>query len=163
MAKKFIDHRDINWPGAWLIENELVQGTPDIPFNRTLFIQQFTDEAPDEPEFVKDCKTIDDVFAQFKPNKAVQFEDENGAPVDEDEPLQFNSLIDFGKQGIIGQSDFLKDLKKTQETYAEFIKRLRSVKLLRNVMADPALKEAYLQALDQFIEELESVDPAPKD
>ncbi|MEO0583555.1 MAG: hypothetical protein AAF135_15125 [Bacteroidota bacterium] len=154
---KFQDHRDINWPGAWLIQEKRLPGVPDIPYNRTLFIQQLTEEAPFEPEFVEDCQTLPDVFDRFKPKKEVQFEDEGGVPISEE--LQFKSLMDFGRDGIIAQSDLLQNIQQKQEMYAGFIKRLRSIKILHKLLADAEAKAAYLEAIQSFITELDEIDP----
>lgn len=154
---KFRDHRDIKWPGAWLIENEIDQGVPEIPYNRTLFIQQLTDEAPSEPEFVDDCQTLNDVFDRYKPSKTIQLEDENGIP--QETFLEFRSLLDFGKDGIINQSEFLQHIQEKKNMHADFIKRLRSIVLLRQLLSDPDTRAAYLEAIDKFIEELEEVEP----
>lgn len=154
---KFQDHRDIKWPGAWLIQEKRIPGVPDIPYNRTLMIKQLTEEAPTEPEFVEDCQTLQDVFDRFKPSKEVQFEDADGIPISEE--LSFNSLLDFGKDGIIGQSDLLQDIRGKQEMYADFIKRLRSIKILHKLLADAEAKAAYLEAIQAFIQELDETDP----
>ncbi len=154
---KFQDHRDINWPGAWLIQEKRIPGVPDIPYNRTLMIKQLTDEPPTEPEFVEDCQTMNDVFNKFKPNKEVQFEDAQGIPISED--LTFGSLMDFGKDGIIKQSELLQEIQGKQEMYAGFIKRLRSIKILHKLLADAEAKTAYLEALQSFISELDEIDP----
>lgn len=153
----FNDHRDIKWPGAWLIEEKRIPGVPDIPYNRTLFVQQFTDEPPSEPEFHDDCQKMEDVFNKFNPSKEVQFEDEQGIPHGQE--LKFKSLMDFGKKGIIQQSELLGQIEKKMDTYADFIKRLRSIKILHKLLADPDAKGAYLEAIQQFIDELEQLDP----
>ena len=135
---KFQDHRDINWPGAWLIQEKRLPGVPDIPYNRTLFIQP-------------------DVFDRFIPKKEVQFEDEGGVPISEE--LQFKSLMDFGRDGIIAQSELLQNIQQKQEMYAGFIKRLRSIKILHKLLADAEAKAAYLEAIQSFITELDEIDP----
>ena len=153
----FTDHRDIKWPGAWLVEQEIVESVPEIPYNRTMFVQQLTDEAPDEPEFVKDCQNMKDVFQKFKPGKEVEFEDEDGVPFTEE--LKFNTLLDFGKEGIIKQSEALQEIQLKQETYNDFIKRLRSITILQKLLGDADAKTAYLGALEQAIAELEEIEP----
>lgn len=154
---KFRDHRDIKWPGAWLIEEMIVPGVPEIPYNRTLFIQQLSTEAPSEPEFVEDCQKMSDVFEKFKPAKEVQMEDENGVPHSVE--LQFKSLLDFGKDGIIKQTELLKGIQEKGELYADFIKRLRSINILHKLLADAETKKDYLDAIQKFIEELDEVEP----
>lgn len=153
----FRDHRDIKWPGAWLIEERRIPGVPDIPYNRTLFIQQLTEEPPSEPEFVDDCQTMNDVFEKFKPAKEIMFEDEQGIPHSTE--LTFKSLMDFGKSGVIDQSELLKNIQEKQEVYKDFIKRLRSITVLHKLLADPEAKAAYLESIQAFIEELAAIDP----
>lgn len=157
MAKKFYDHRDVKWPGSWLIEQRHIQGVPEIPNNRTLFIQQLTEEAPAEPEFVEDCETINDVFAKFSPSKTVSMENEDGIPMETD--LQFKSLMDFGKDGIVQQSELLQELNADKEMYTDFIKRVRSITILQKLLNDPEAKTAYLDYIAKQIEELEEADP----
>ncbi len=154
---KFQDHRDIKWPGAWLIQEKRIPGVPDIPYNRTLMIKQLTEEAPSEPEFVEDCQTMQDVFDRFKPSKEVQFEDADGVPISEE--LKFGTLMDFGKDGIIAQSELLQEIQGKQEMYAGFIKRLKSIKILHKLLADAEAKQAYLEAVQAFIQELDEIDP----
>lgn len=153
MGKKHTSHLDVNWPGAWLIEQQQVQGIPEIPNNRTLFIQKFTDEAPSEPEFNQESNSLADVFDHYKPSKEVTLEDSEGVPMDE--KFEFKRIKDFGKEGMIAQSEMLSALNKKMEMYADFIKRLKSVKTLPKMMADAEAKTAYLEVIDQMIAELE--------
>lgn len=153
MGKKHTSHLDVNWPGAWLIEQQHVQGIPEIPNNKTLFIQKFTDEPPSEPEFNKESSSLADVFEHYKPSKEVTLEDSDGVPVDE--TFEFSKIKDFGKEGMIAQSEMLRDLNNKLEMYADFIKRLKSVKTLPKMMADSEAKAAYLMVVDQMIAELE--------
>ena len=154
---KFRDHRDIKWPGAWLIEELQVQGVPDIPYNRTMFIQQLTDEAPSEPEFVESCHTLADVFAHYKPSKEVEFADADGVP--QNETLEFKSMMDFGKEGIINQSELLKSFQNDKDMYTDFIKKLRSITLLQKLLNDEEAKAGYLESIQGFIDELNEIDP----
>jgi hypothetical protein len=156
MAKQFDNYRDVYWPGAWLIKERRIAGVPDIPYNRTLLIQQLTEDAPAEPEFVDECRTLGDVFAHFKPSKEVQFEDEGGIPVQE--VLQFRKLTDFGKDGIINQSSMLQRVQEKQEMHKDFIKRLRSVTILQKLLMDPEAKALYLEAIQAFMDELDAAE-----
>src|ERR1700724_594237 len=86
---------------------EVSEGIADIPQNRTLLIEKLTDEAPMSPQIIPDLKNINDVFSFFKPTKEVDFETSEGAG--KTEQLHFESLADFGKQGIIKQSTYLNE------------------------------------------------------
>ena len=156
MPPKFFDFRDIKWPGTWLIENELPPAVPQIPYNRTLFVQQFTDEPPSDVEFVDDCQTVQDVFDKFKPGKVVEMTDEEG--VGEEQELQFNSLMDFGRDGIIKQSELLTRISSKMELYQSFMEKLTDEQLSM-LLADPEEKQAYIDVLKSLIEELEAADP----
>ena len=86
----------------------------------------------------------------------VEFETEDGTSVDEE--LKFSNLGDFTKKGIVEQSDFLKDLNAQQDGYHKFMKQLRSNKILKSALHNPEAKQAYLQALQAMIQEIEQAD-----
>jgi len=126
----------------------------NIPKNRTMLVQKLTNEPVVRPEIVYDLKTIEEVFAHFNPNVELEFEDESGAT--KEEKMEFKNLGDFGKKGIIAQSDLLKDLNLQQADYLKFIKQLKSNKILQKLLADPEAKTAYLNALQALIDEVEN-------
>ena len=156
MPPKFFDHRDIKWPGTWLVQNQIPSAIPQIPFNRTLFIQQFTDEAPSEVEFIEDCQTVQDVFDKFQPSKTVDLTVENG--VSDEVELRFNSLMDFGRNGIIQQSELLNKISAKQQLYESFMEKLTDEQL-KIMLSSPEDKSAYIGVLKNLIEELEAADP----
>lgn len=156
MASKFYDHRDIKWPGTWLVENTLPSAIPNIPFNRTLYVQQFTDEAPSDVEFVKDCQTVKDVFDKYQPGKTVALKDEEG--VEEDVDLQFRSMKDFGREGIVEQSELLNRIASRQQLFEGFMDKLTDEQLAI-LLSDADEKAAYIAVLESLIEELDKADP----
>lgn len=157
MPRKFFDFRDIKWPGTWLVENELPAAIPQIPYNRTLIAQQFTDEAPADVEFIQDCQSVNEVFERFKPSKLVEFENEEG--VGEEAELNFNALKDFGREGIIEQSDLLNKISDKQQMFGGFMEKLTDEQL-NILLANPEEKTAYIDILKSLIEELEAADPS---
>ncbi len=156
MAKKFFDHRDIKWPGTWLIENDLPSAIPNIPDNRTMFIQQFTDEPPSDVDFVDDCQTMPQAFDKFKPGKTINLENMDG--VEEEVDLKFNSLMDFGRKGIVGQSDLMSQIESKRGLFESFMGKLTDEQLAI-LLANPEEKAAYISVLKELIGELEAADP----
>jgi predicted component of type VI protein secretion system len=141
--------------GGQLVPQQSFEAITQISSNRTLLVQKLTSK-PTKPEPITGLKTIDDVFAHFKPNVNVEFENEQGAPVKED--LHFKNLSDFTKEGITEQSDFLKGLSAQKENYQQFIKQLKTNKILKSALQNPESKKAYLQVLQAMIQEIENAD-----
>ena len=133
--------------------NDANEAISDIQKNRTLLVQKLTADAPFKPVVEEKLETVEAVFARYKPNIDVTFDDAEGTGVDE--TLRFQNLGDFGRKGITAQSNFLQGLNSQQEDYQKFIKQLKSNKVLQKILADPASKEIYLTALQAMIQELE--------
>lgn len=133
--------------------NDANEAISDIQKNRTLLVQKLTADAPFKPVVEEKLETVEAVFARYKPNIDVTFDDAEGTGVDE--TLRFQNLGDFGRKGITAQSNFLQGLNDQQEDYQKFIKQLKGNKVLQKIMADPASKAIYLTALQAMIQELE--------
>ncbi len=142
--------------GGQVRPQEASEAISEISQNRTLLVEQLTSDPPVKPEMVEGLKTVDEVFEHFKPKVEVEFEQEDGSEIQEE--LSFNNLGDFGKKGVVAQSSFLQDLQRQQENYQQFIKFLRSNKILQKLLADSDAKVAYLAALQSMIDELEGAD-----
>ena len=112
--------------------------------------------APAKPEIVKGLKTVEEVFEHYQPNVEVDFEAADGT--EKSETLSFKNLGDFGKKGIVAQSGFLQDLELQKDNYAQFIKYLRSNKIFQKLLADPEAKAAYLEAIQNLIQEIDNAD-----
>ncbi|RYZ22340.1 MAG: hypothetical protein EOO16_09420 [Chitinophagaceae bacterium] len=121
--------------------------------NRTLFVQQLTQDAPVKPQAVYDLKTIEEVFQHFKPQVDVDFETEDGST--RSETLRFSNLGDFSTSSISAQSPYLQDLSVQQDQYQKMIKQLDKNKLMKLVMANPEAKNAFMSALQSLLQELE--------
>ena len=132
---------------------DVSEGITDIPQNRTLLIEKLTDEAPVQPEIVYDLKNVTDVFNHFQPHKEVEFADEQGGSFNE--TLRFRSVADFGKQGLLGQSELLQNLSLQSDDFQKYVRQLKSNKTLKMVLENPEAKAAYLAAIQQAIRELE--------
>ena len=125
----------------------------DIPQNKTLIVEKLTADPPVTPEVVEGLKTVGDVFAHFKPEQEVEFDTEDGSTLNE--TLRFTSLADFGRKGIIAQSDYLQELNMTFEDFQRYVRQLKSNKILKTMLENPDGKAAYVAAIQAMIRELE--------
>lgn len=125
----------------------------DIPQNKTLLVEKLTADPPLRPEVVEGLKTVGEVFAYFKPEQAVEFDTEEGSTISE--TLRFNSLADFGKKGVIAQSNYLQELNMTFEDFQKYVRQLKSNKILKTMLENPDGKAAYMAAIQAMIRELE--------
>ena len=102
---------------------------------------------------VYDLKTVEEVFAHFKPKVEVELEKEDGSSTNE--ALSFTNLGDFGTKGITTQNQFLQDLNQKQDQYMKIIKQLKSNKSLKAILENPDTKGAFVGALQALIQEIE--------
>lgn len=136
------------------VKTDASEAFADIPQNRTLMAEKLTKDAPVKPEVVHGLQTITDVFAHYKPELNLDFEDADGGS--KKETLNFRGLEDFGVKGIINQSEFLKNNAVQKEEYLKVIKQLKSNKILKAALTDPDAKQALLDAIQGMISELQS-------
>lgn len=125
----------------------------DIPLNRTLLVQKLTADPPLRAQVVEGLRTPEEVFAHFKPELEVEFEKEDGSTMQE--TLHFESLGDFGKKGIINQSNFLQDLSTQADDLQKLLRQLKSNKILKSALDTPETKAAFLAAIQAMMDELD--------
>lgn len=128
----------------------------DIPFNRTLLVEKLTADDPLQPEKVEKLETIEDVFAHFKPNVSVDFENEEGQDVVEN--FKFKTVADFLIGNMTKNSPYLKELSDQKDFYNRMIKQLRSNKILQRALQNGETKAAMVEALQALLNELETYD-----
>ncbi|MHC1774095.1 MAG: hypothetical protein AB9834_01660 [Lentimicrobium sp.] len=138
-----------------VLEVETSDAIIEFPQNRTLLVEQLTDEPPAKAEVVKGLRTMEDVFNKYKPVVKLEFEDPNGQTVKE--AMAFNELRDFEMDGLIKNSQFLKDLKNKKEDYLKIEKQLRANKVLREAISDPESKADLIKSLQALLKELQDV------
>ncbi len=129
------------------------EGIGNLPDNRALIVEHLTADEPIIPDAVTGLSTIEEVFSYFHPNVDVEFENEEGQPVQEN--LRFNSVADFSVKNMTQQSDFLNKLSQEKDFYEGVVKQLRSNKVLQRVLEDPEMKAAFIAALNNVKQELE--------
>lgn len=138
--------------GGTEVRQEASEALNEIPQNKTLLVEKLTHNTPVKAEMVKGLKTVEEVFEHYSPTVEMEFSDADG--VNSKETLHFSNLGDFGRNGIVNQSDFLKDLDTEKEQYVKIVKQLKTNKILRAAMADPEAKQALLDSLQSLISEL---------
>lgn len=138
--------------GGTEVKTDASEAFADIPQNRTLMAEKLTKDAPVKPEIVHGIQTVDQVFAHYKPNVTLDFEDAEGTT--KKETLSFSNLADFGVKGITEQSSFLKGNAQQKDEYLKIIKQLKSNKILKTALADPEAKKALLDTIQGMIAEL---------
>lgn len=131
------------------------EGITDIPQNRTLFATKLTNEPVARPEMVYDLKTVEEVFEYYRPEAEVEFKSSDGGFVNE--TLQFRNLGDFGKRGVVSQSNFLQDLDSRATDYLQIMRHLKANKILRAALEKPEAKAALLGVIQTLIDELDQV------
>jgi len=125
----------------------------DIPENRTLVIEKLTSEDVINPELVTGLGTIEQVFAHFKPQVDVEFQNEEGQDVTE--TFHFSNVGDFSVKNMTEQSPFLKNLSVQKEFYDNLIKQFRSNKVLQRALENSESKEAFISSLRELLLELD--------
>jgi predicted component of type VI protein secretion system len=139
--------------GGTEVKGDASEAISEIQQNRTLMIQKLTAEPPVKPQVVQGLTKIDDVFENFKPNVAVEFQDSEGAS--RRETLKFGNLADFGIKGITAQSEFLQNLTMQKEQLQKIIKQLKSNKMMRKALENGETKQALLNSIYAMIKEIE--------
>ncbi len=124
----------------------------DIPNNRTLFVGDLSGKPATKPELNYELETLEDVFAHYKPEVKVEYEDEDGRSITE--TLEFRSVADFTKKAYVEKSSFLNTLQQSQKDHIEMARRLQNNKMLQKVLSDPQKKAAYLAAIKNLLNEL---------
>lgn len=125
-----------------------------IPENRSLVIEQLTHDEPVHPEAVTGLKTVEEVFAHFKPTREIEFETADGQP--RTEVLNFGSVADFNVKNLTRGSEFLGKVNTEKDFYTNLIKQLRSNKVLQRALEDPEAKAAFIAVLEEVKAELET-------
>ncbi|MBO7610390.1 MAG: hypothetical protein J6S96_09345 [Muribaculaceae bacterium] len=134
-------------------------GIIEFPQNRTLYVDQFTDEAPttDEEREGFKAKSMKEVFEHFQPKKdGVAMESEDGGTVYED--FEFRSVKDFDDDALIAQSGLLSGEQAKIDAYNAVIRQLEKNKALRNTLKDAAARGNLANALKALLAELEDAD-----
>jgi hypothetical protein len=138
--------------GGTEVKQDAFEAFADIPANKVLMAEKLTNLPAVKPEIVEGLTDVEAVFAHYKPNVEIGFEDANGASKKEN--LQFKHLGDFGVKGITAQSPLLNNLNMKHDQYLKIIKQLKTNKMLKAAMNEPSGKENIIAALNALITEM---------
>lgn len=123
--------------------------------NKTAIISKFTADSMSQAP-VEGIQKLQDAFDHFEPQVDVSHTTEEGQEVNE--TLNFTNMTAFTVKGMIEQSGYLQELKGKEDDYQTMIKRLMTNKVFQKLLADPAGKAAFVEALNAMIAELDDVD-----
>jgi hypothetical protein len=140
------------------VRTDASESIADIPENRTLLVEKLTSEDAVNPEAVTGLTSIEQVFAHYKPQVDVEFQNEEGQSVKE--TFHFQNVGDFSVRNMTEQSKFLKKTNTEKEFYDNLIKQLRSNKVLQRALENPESKAAFIASLQGVLAELEEADNA---
>ena len=142
-----------------VLDVEAQDGIIEFPQNRTLYADQFTDDAPssDEDREGFKAKNMKEVFEHYQPRKnGVTLETEDGGAIYED--FDFKSIKDFEDEQLIAQSELLSGTKDRIDAYNSVIRQLEKNKTLRNTLKDEAARGNLKNALKALLAELEEAE-----
>lgn len=134
-------------------------GVIEFPQNRTLYVDQFTDNAPntDEEREGFKPKNLNDVFEHYQPSKeGVALETEEGSAVYED--FEFHQIKDFEDEQLIEQSALLSEKKAKIDAYNAIVRQLQKNKPLRNALKDSASRASLLNVMKALMAEIEAAE-----
>ena len=142
-----------------VLDVDAQDGIIEFPQNRTLYVDQFTDEAPNsdaDREGFKP-KNMKDVFEHYQPSKkGVALTTEEGGAAFED--FDFKSIKDFEDEQLIAQSELLCTEKGKIDAYNSVIRQLEKNKTLRNTLKDATARGDLKNALEALLSELNEAD-----
>lgn len=142
-----------------VLDAEAQDGIIEFPQNRTLYVDQFTDEAPttDEEREGFKAKSMKEVFEHYQPKKdGVAMETEDGGTAYED--FEFRSIKDFDDEALIAQSGLLSSEQGKIDALNAVIRQLEKNKALRNTLKDAAARGNLANALKALLAELEDAE-----
>ena len=134
-------------------------GIIEFPQNRTLYVDQFTDEAPntDEEREGFKPKNMKEVFEHYQPSKeGIALETEDGGSVYEN--FVFRQIKDFEDDQLIEQSAQLSDKKAKIDAFNAIIRQLEKNKPLRNALKDAASRDNLITVLKSLLQEIEQAE-----
>ncbi len=142
-----------------VLDADAQDGIIEFPQNRTLYADQFTDEAPntDEDREGFKPKNMKEVFEHYQPSKnGVALETEEDGAVYES--FEFKSIKDFEDESLIDQSELLGAEKGKIDAYNSVIRQLEKNKTLRNTLKDEAARGNLKNALKALLAEIEEAE-----
>lgn len=133
---------------------EAVDGVIEFPQDKTLYVDQFTDNPPIKPGEVFRPQTLTDVFDHYQPEKkGVRLTNTEGQIVKEN--FKFRSLTDFDDKNLIEQSNYLHGQQEAVNAYKNIELQLMRNKVLKRALNDEESRQNLVNALKALLAELE--------
>lgn len=133
---------------------EAVDGVIEFPQDKTLYVEQLTDNPPRTPGEVFRPQTLADVFDHYKPEKkGVRMSTQDGRTVKEN--FKFGSVNDFDDKNLIEQSAYLRSQQEAVEAYRNIEQQLMKDKILKRAIADDDTRGNLVKALQALLAELQ--------
>lgn len=133
---------------------EAVDGVIEFPQDKTLYVDQFTDNPPIKPGEVFRAQTLSDVFDHYQPEKkGVRLTNMEGQIVKEN--FKFHSLNDFDDKNLIEQSGYLHGLQEAIDAYKNIEQQLMKNKVLKRALNDDDSRQNLVDALKALLAELQ--------
>ena len=129
-------------------------GISNIPTNKTIYINQFTINAPLKPVLVKGLKTLGQIFNYYSPTNDVLFENYQGAFIKES--FSYKKLHDFKPENCIKSSTVLLQLKQQQLACLDLLKAARTNSAFQEIVQKKSKRNSFIKSLKIFIDELDS-------
>lgn len=142
-----------------VLDAQAQDGVIEFPQNRTLYVDQFTDNAPNTDEEREGFKprNLREVFEHYQPSKeGIMLETEEGGSVCED--FSFHEIKDFEDDQLIAQSPLLSEKKAKIDAYNAIVRQLEKNKPLRNALRDEASRRSLLNVLKSLMQEIEDAE-----
>lgn len=141
--------------GGVIIDEGTTEAINLLHDNKTAIINKFTANSLSQAP-VRDIQKLQDAFDRFNPNIPITHLTADGEEVNES--IRFTNLSAFTKNGITEQSNFLRDLRSQEEDFRTISTRLTTNKLLQSMLANPALKAAFVEALEAMVSEIDEAN-----
>lgn len=142
-----------------VVEENAQDGVIEFPQNRTLYVDQFTDNPPvtDEDREGFKAKSMKEAFEHYQPRKeGIALLTEEGGTVYEN--FEFRQIKDFEDEQLIAQSELLGEKKGKIDAYNSVIRQLEKNKTLRNALKNDAARRDMMNALQALLAELKEAE-----
>lgn len=137
-----------------LYDKDEFESIKEFPQNRTLYVDEFSNDGLVICNVLKDCQAGDteSVFEFFKPAKEVQLINEDGEYLFE--LFQFRSLDDFEDEPLIERSALLRAERDKIDLINDIIRQIEKNKALRNRLMDEKACASLKNSIAALIAEL---------
>ena len=125
-------------------DNDLTMGVQVLKTDKTLFVAPMNDEAGENPQPVQ-CKTMSEVFANFRPKADISVEAEDGSTSDAE--IRFERINDFLPDSVIAQSPTLKAIQTELAVLKDLLSQLRNNNTLRRGVDSAEERQALVKGL----------------